>query len=165
MHRVALPQARAGRRILVDDGPARLVEDAEQPAAANIALQAGALEAIEGAVQAHAGERRYRDALWRARDADRALLVDGLRAPVDRDEQHAGEEASGRRQRHAEDAEAALAPARLRRLGHARACSASKRCNSGSPFSGNGTSTLSKSRGTSVRSKIARASSRISPPA
>ena len=36
---------------------------------------------------------------------------------------------------------------------------------SGAAFSGNGTSMRSKSRGTSVRGKIARASSRISPPA
>ena len=40
----------------------------------------------------------------------------------------------------------------------------SQRCSSGGPFSGNGMSMRSKSRGTSVRGKIARASSRISPP-
>ena len=67
MHGVALGEPRAGRRVLVDDLPVALVENAEEAAAAHLALEAGALEAIEGDVQRLADERGDGAALRRAR--------------------------------------------------------------------------------------------------
>ena len=173
-HGVALRQARAGRGILVDDLPVALVErrrrgrrPARRPSGRRSRRRSSATS------------RRWPTSAGTALpcsglgDRERALLVDRLGAAQDGDEQHAGEEAAGAGQGHAERPEAprragAALHARALLVGgaaHALARSASKRCSSGSPFSGKGTSTLSKSRGTSVRSKIARASSRISPPA
>ena len=126
-------EARARRGILVDDLPAALVEHAEEPAALHVALQAGALQAVERHVEALADEGGDGAALQGLGDRERALLVDRLGAAQDGDEQHAGEEPAGAGQGHAERPEAPRAQrARLHaralvlgRPGHALARSAS----------------------------------------
>ena len=118
--------------------------DAEEAAALDVALEAGALQPVERDVERLADERRDRPALGWAGDGQRALLVDGLGAAEDGDEQHAGEEAAGTGERHAQAVRSAVRAclhARglvSRTLAHALARSASKRCSSGSPFSGEG---------------------------
>ena len=90
----------------MDDLPVAFVQDAEEAAALDVALEAGALQPVERDVERLADERRDRPALRRAGDGQRALLVDVLGAAEDGDEQHAGEEAAGAGERHAQRSEA-----------------------------------------------------------
>ena len=129
----------------------------KRPPPCTSAFRPTRVSVVERAVQPLVLQRRHRRAGRAGGDGERALLVGGLGAAEDRDEQHAGEEPARDRQADPDPAEPAVA--------HAGAAWASNLRSSGAPRSGNGTSTTSKSRGTSVRSNTARASSRISPPA